>query len=63
MARKPIYKERMKPNGLPKQVDSWFSKEAKKQNTTAMTLKREILVKYMNRVISNRKKEIKPNVS
>ena len=45
--RKPFYAERMKPNGLPTQLDEWYREEAKRRGMKGMAeLKRLALEEW-----------------
>lgn len=46
MSRKPKYDQRMKPNGMPVELDNWYLVEGKKRGTTGAQLKREVLENY-----------------
>jgi hypothetical protein len=50
--RKPINGERLKPNGLPKELDDWYLAEGKRRGMDGAKLKRQVLEDFRQMTVA-----------
>jgi hypothetical protein len=48
--RKPLFEARMKSNGLPQELDSWYKNKAQEMSITVAALKRRALESFKYQV-------------